>query len=48
MLTAHCAHGILCPSGTLDRFFQGDSDDAVAQLVDACGWRAEFDALAEA
>ena len=32
--------------GTPDRFFQGDSDDAVAQLVDACGWRAEFDALA--
>ena len=32
--------------GTADRFFQGDSDDAVAQLVDACGWRAEFDALA--
>jgi len=32
--------------GTADCFFQGDSDDAVAQFVDACGWRAEFDALA--
>jgi hypothetical protein len=32
---------------TPDGFFQGDSDEAVAQLAVACGWKAEFEALAE-
>lgn len=30
--------------GTKDGFFEGDSDDAVAQLAEACGWGGELEA----